>query len=382
METGYINNIFLIKNSLEKFTSCIKKEGESFNFCETSLENLTEMVKRTRKKVQSSAKDLYAQENNLIIVDHEFYKIHTKRISDNIFLAGFLENSPHFLFITRETPEVMEKNLEFDNDDFFYNITSGEFIRGELKFSCFNFSLVFKCIANRKRIHSYIINSFQTIVESTIVAKQKVQIEKLYAELEAVSKTDVLTGVLSRRAFFEALELERSRTVRGYQRVQNYKAADDSIQDLTNHYGHFTCMMIDIDNFKRINDTYGHLVGDEVLKLVGAVFKNTGIFRENDIIGRYGGEEFAVILPETNEQNAGIPAMRLCQKVRELDFFSEKGTFHITVSIGIAEFSTEDKNIEEVLARADSALYHSKQTGKDKVSFFSITGTSSGRTAK
>jgi diguanylate cyclase (GGDEF)-like protein len=138
------------------------------------------------------------------------------------------------------------------------------------------------------------------------------------------------------------------------------------------HYGRFACMMIDIDHFKRINDKYGHLMGDEVLKKIGELLNSNVIFRNNDIVGRYGGEEFVVILPETNEEHVKIPAHRLRYALNKITFIDEKGTkFNVSLSIGISEFYINDNSCEMVIDRADKALYYAKLHGRNQVVVYS-----------
>lgn len=373
MDNNCTNNIFLITNGLEKFTGYFKRETKPYNFCDTALENLVEAVKRRQKLSQFTNKDIFVSENNLIIINREFYNRNLKNINENIFLADFNNNPPHFLYINQNPdPDLEKRNLEFDEDDFFYVLSETEQDTGELLLNQFNMNLIFKCIANRKRVHNYIVTSFQTIVESRIIARQKIQIEKLYSELEAISKIDGLTNVLSRKAFFDAMELERLRTKRDYRRLKdcNEKPRNNRkpIDELSEHYGHFSCMMIDIDNFKKINDTYGHLIGDDVLKKLGELLNSDTLFRENDIIGRYGGEEFVVILPETKAEYARYPANRLINAINNIEFSSNKGIFHVTISVGISEFNPmRDDSCDIVIQRADKALYAAKSRGKNTV---------------
>lgn len=119
-------------------------------------------------------------------------------------------------------------------------------------------------------------------------------------------------------------------------------------------------LMIDIDNFKSVNDTYGHQKGDEVLSKVGKAIKKHS--RNMDICGRYGGEEFAVILPQASAAYAAKVAQRIRSKIKTLDT-----GISVTVSIGVACFPIDSENAEALIRAADDALYQAKQTGKDKV---------------
>lgn len=124
----------------------------------------------------------------------------------------------------------------------------------------------------------------------------------------------------------------------------------------------FSALILDVDHFKNINDTYGHAEGDLILKEIGKLFKNT--LRAVDIYGRWGGEEFLIITPETSAKNALIIAERLRMAINSIETPLTKST---TVSIGIAEFKLDEQSIDEVIHRADEALYCAKETGRNKV---------------
>lgn len=120
-------------------------------------------------------------------------------------------------------------------------------------------------------------------------------------------------------------------------------------------------LMIDIDDFKRVNDTYGHLIGDEVLKNIGLVLSDT--LRQDDIVARFGGEEFTVLVPQVNEKQALNVAEKLRKKIAETMFKDIPG---LTVSIGCSLY-TPRETMENFIARADAALYAAKKSGKNKV---------------
>jgi diguanylate cyclase (GGDEF)-like protein len=123
--------------------------------------------------------------------------------------------------------------------------------------------------------------------------------------------------------------------------------------------------MLDLDHFKQINDRFGHAAGDEALRRFAATCRE--ILRKNDVLGRMGGEEFAVILPETEVGGGSKLAERLRQRVAEIEIESGRGRFGFTVSIGIAERAPGEGTIENLLARADRALYEAKEAGRDRV---------------
>lgn len=169
--------------------------------------------------------------------------------------------------------------------------------------------------------------------------------EKLSKELERLATTDPLTGVWNRRHLFALAEQEINRASR-YQKP-------------------FSILMIDIDKFKKINDNYGHCVGDEVLIVMAKV--TLRCLRQADFFGRFGGEEFVAVLPETNMDEAAIAADRIRQNIAKIVIYAQQQPLNITVSIGIATYSWEDKTIDTILQRADQALYLAKSQGRNRV---------------
>jgi len=133
----------------------------------------------------------------------------------------------------------------------------------------------------------------------------------------------------------------------------------------TKDYKHLSLVMLDIDHFKKVNDTYGHQLGDRVIKTVSSIILE-GI-RSIDIAARYGGEEFAVILPETDEESACIVCERLRVAIEEHVFKSRKGTLKITASFGVATLLSTDASPEQFIERADTLLYQSKKNGRNRV---------------
>lgn len=170
--------------------------------------------------------------------------------------------------------------------------------------------------------------------------------KKLERELERQARIDMLTGLNNRRHFFELAEHELARARR--------------------HDEPLTVLMLDVDHFKRVNDTYGHHVGDMVLRKMSEVCTQT--LRENDILGRMGGEEFAILFPETGRSQALETAERLRLAVANTDVQIAPGkSVRFTVSIGVAFFSAADVNVDAILKRADAVLYEAKNTGRNRV---------------
>ncbi len=176
-------------------------------------------------------------------------------------------------------------------------------------------------------------------------ASESISRALLHEDIKMKALTDGLTGLFNHRHFQERLE-------------ENIKRAERFREKLS-------LMLLDIDHFKRINDTYGHPVGDQVLKTLASVIDDT--VREIDIPARYGGEEFAVLLIGADKKAAQQIAERLRQRVKKLRFPSQTGEFSITVSIGIATFPEDATTRETLIERADEALYQAKNSGRDRV---------------
>jgi diguanylate cyclase (GGDEF)-like protein len=123
--------------------------------------------------------------------------------------------------------------------------------------------------------------------------------------------------------------------------------------------------MLDIDHFKRVNDTFGHATGDQVLRAVARRCKFT--IRDFDILGRYGGEEFAILLPETNLSAGQMVAERLRKEVATAPIDTDREALRITISLGVAKASNETSNLSVLLDHADTAMYAAKQSGRNRV---------------
>lgn len=174
----------------------------------------------------------------------------------------------------------------------------------------------------------------------------------LFSKLSELAITDTLTGLYTRNYFIER--------------------AKDEIQHATTNKSSLTISILDIDNFKNINDTYGHQSGDTVLRKLSDML--IGRFRETDIVCRYGGEEFIILMPHTNKKEAIKILEDLRKKIANEKIFLPIESYHpiyisITISIGIKELQKE-KNIDELISKADLALYDAKKTGKNKICLY------------
>jgi diguanylate cyclase (GGDEF)-like protein len=177
------------------------------------------------------------------------------------------------------------------------------------------------------------------------------QLESMLHSVEALASTDPLTGLFNRRRFADVLKREFAVTKR--------------------YRNTLSCLLLDLDHFKAINDRFGHDAGDQVLKEVAR--RITGSLREVDLAARYGGEEFVVLLPHTSKGDARIVAERLLKNVRKQEFNFGGEVLTVTTSIGCAGNSdVASDNAEELVKCADVALYEAKNGGRNRVVTFSV----------
>jgi len=183
------------------------------------------------------------------------------------------------------------------------------------------------------------------IYDVTEFASSKRALERANDKLEKLSMTDRLTGLLNRGTWENLVDAE-------YERYRRYGQATSLV-------------MFDIDHFKKVNDTYGHLAGDEVIKHTAETTRNS--IRQSDTAGRYGGEEFGIILPETDAENARI----ICERIREAIETSlvqtTAGEIKYTISMGISQLTETPENYMQWMQKADEALYQAKESGRNKV---------------
>lgn len=178
---------------------------------------------------------------------------------------------------------------------------------------------------------------------------------EIYKQVEDLAVKDPLTHVLNRRAFPTILERE-------FRRANRYNIP-------------LALMMIDLDHFKKINDTYGHLVGDQVLREMATAFKAS--VRDVDVVIRYGGEEFLVILPGTNLQEGLIVANRIKNRVERTTFNNDEVPIRMTVSIGVSHYPSPNISTPETLFnQADQALYTAKKNGRNRIMILKSVKTS------
>jgi diguanylate cyclase (GGDEF)-like protein len=168
---------------------------------------------------------------------------------------------------------------------------------------------------------------------------------RMHSQLRELAIRDPMTGIFNRRRFFELA---------------------DAVFDQSRRYNRpLSAVVFDADHYKDVNDTYGHLVGDEVLKQLTA--RCSALIRQADIFGRYGGEEFVIVMPETGLTGALKMAERLRAAVGDSPYETEKGPVPVTISLGVARSKRSTLTLLELLSEADDALYRAKNAGRNQV---------------
>lgn len=185
-------------------------------------------------------------------------------------------------------------------------------------------------------------NLFTSIGSQIAVAFENT---RLFTRMEQLAMVDNLTGIFNRRHFFLLAQRE-------FERAERYDRP-------------FAVIMLDIDHFKRVNDSLGHSAGDQTLQAIAKLCERT--IRRVDLIGRYGGEEFSIILPETNLEQARAAAERLRKVIEEFEVVTHYGTVHLTVSLGISARSSQHETLAAMIDRADGGLYAAKDAGRNRV---------------
>jgi len=186
------------------------------------------------------------------------------------------------------------------------------------------------------------VDSIRILSNQIALSLEKVH---LYEEVEKLSETDSLTGLYVHRYFQEKLETEIKRTAR--------------------YGGKLSLVIGDIDHFKAVNDTYGHLAGDYILRTVAVILKNHT--NELDSVARYGGEEFVIVLPDHDKEKAHAKAVKIRKEIEKYPFKYEDISIKITMSMGVAEYPGDAIARRSLIDKADKALYRAKEEGRNRV---------------
>lgn len=305
-------------------------------------------------------KSLVKAENNYTQAGKEraeLLRVNAALKEENLSLQNTFEKIITLYDVTKEISKTLEADRVFSyfKDEMGKYIKVGEckFVKGEADLSSQVDSVAVPFKAG-KDFSGYLIaedirqedkEKFHILAQQFILGVKRAV---LYQEIQELAITDSLTGIFNRRYYLERFreEIERSKKFRH----------------------RFSCLMLDIDHFKRYNDSYGHLVGDAILKEVSSTIKENT--RQIDMFCRYGGEEFSIILSETDTEEAKFAAERIRQAIAGKSIRAYDEELKITISIGISTFPMDGQDVQAVIDNADSALYQAKNTGRNKVCLY------------
>ncbi len=276
----------------------------------------------------------------------EFYKILQNKFGENIIHIALLKLKKKDVLEVFVLPETLDKKkLDEIKHNYLYPTPRSEF-KNYVSNTLFSHYYEYRIAVeySDKINKEKIVPQIQLLFEETKIGFERAI---LFKEVEEMSRIDGLTGLYLRRYFMDRLEKEFLRATR-----YNTK---------------FSILMFDIDFFKKINDTYGHLAGDYLLKSIAEIFKNT--VGQIGLISRWGGEEFLIFLPYHDKNMA----VKLAEEIRETialeKFLYNEKVLHITISCGLSFFPDDDKEINKLIEIADNWLYKAKNTGRNKVMF-------------
>lgn len=274
------------------------------------------------------------------------YKVKTAR--DGQDAISQIENSPFEIVITdlkmpgMDGMELLQRVQKINPDICVLIITAYSTVESAVS-------------AMKQGAYDYICKPFEleemkVIIEKAVERQRLLLASRMVEHYKHLSITDGLTKVYNHRYFHEFLDRELQRARR--------------------NSSTFTLLFADVDNFKQYNDVNGHLAGDEVLRELAAIFLDTT--RKTDFVARYGGEEFAVILPDTVTDGSVRVALQIIQAIRTKKwlYVDALPCKTITMSIGVVSYPKDALLKEELIGKADEAMYHAKKTGKNKICYF------------
>ena len=280
-----------------------------------------------------------------IVIWNRFLQVHTAKVADNIIGHSIFNAFPELpeRWLSRKLTSVLQLNTpsfcSWQQRHHLFELPHTRPITTDSEFmaqNCTFLPIETECKAK------YICILIEDVTD---VCHYQTQLQKTLAELAQISRIDGLTQIYNRRHWQESLEQEHAKACR--------------------HNKNLSLIMLDLDHFKLLNDNYGHQCGDMVLIEVSALISS--LLRVEDIFGRYGGEEFAIILPETNLKGATELGQRICRSIAENSLNYNGQSISVTISLGVAQLSNTDSNYEELITQSDNALYQAKAQGRNQV---------------
>lgn len=240
------------------------------------------------------------------------------------------------------------KGIKIDNGDVDSFIEESSAKHSAVGFRCFTDQLSDESWIKISQLVTQEGYTFVYVTDISKLIQTELELRETLEQVKNIAATDPLTNIHNRRYFFDMASKELKRSSR--------------------HHSPMCLLALDIDNFKSINDTYGHLCGDEVLVAVASACAKQ--LRDYDIFARIGGEEFSILLPNTQLYEAQLFAERILATIRQLTIPYEDLDLTITLSIGIAKYDETCHTLESLMDRADQALYQAKDNGRNKLEVY------------
>lgn len=339
----YLGNIEIGKNLLKNSELYITEKNDPVDFGFLHLYKAVLLTKENKTK--EALENFKITEKIFNKLDNNRYKIMLYKNLIPIYeKLGDTENALKYLKLKDSLEEFFQKNLKISETIYLqekFEVQKKQLENQKLKIER-NFKE--KQVENLKKIKQLqIVALFLSIVMVVLLILWTWKLNTKNKELKSLAMTDELTKIANRRFVINLLE----------------KKLQQKTEDLS-------VIILDIDFFKDINDKYGHDIGDKVLIEVSDNIKKC--LRKTDVLGRIGGEEFLIVLENTNLQEAEIVAEKIKNSIGNLSIKTEKNIIKITISLGVSQHIKED--MKELIANADKSLYVSKNTGKNKVTLF------------
>jgi diguanylate cyclase (GGDEF)-like protein len=303
------------------------------------------------------SRDLLQTKNNYEQIQSRYLELVTqnqKIKSENLLLRSKADETIALYDITKDIYRSLEENIIFaffkEEMNRYVKLADCNLLKSDVDLSGYTDYTILPLKVDNTSLGYLVVrgldeqdkDKFHILTQQFILGLKRAM---LYKKIQELAIRDNLTQVFTRRYCLEVLNEEMKRS-------QKFKYD-------------FSILMADIDHFKEYNDRYGHLVGDVILREISRVTKES--MRQIDSIGRYGGEEFLIILAETDKEQAKFAAERIRQAVETKHIKAYDEELKLTISIGIATFPEDAKDNQELIEKADSALYQAKQTGRNKV---------------
>lgn len=280
-----------------------------------------------------------------VVICNRFLQVHTDKLIENIIGESIFTTFPELpeRWLTRKINSVVQLNTpsfcSWEQRHHLFELPHTRPITTDSEFMAQN------CTFLPLNTHGDNMHVCILIEDVTDVCHYQTQLQKTLADLAIMSRIDGLTQAYNRRHWQESLKQE-------YAKAKRYDKK-------------LSLIMLDLDYFKLLNDNYGHQCGDMVL--IEASKMISSLLRVEDIFGRYGGEEFAIILPETGLNGAVELAQRICSTVAQTTLHYKAKEINVTISLGVAQLTDAESSYEELITITDNALYQAKALGRNQV---------------